>query len=259
MTQYSFSSGTLILRRTDVANTPPALLGTLQDNSIDLDRKIETLLGQYNMAVAVGGGEFKISGKAKFARLQATQLNNLFLGPNATQTTGMSLMTATGEADTVTATGGPSSGIGLTVTNGSTFVEDLGVFTAAGVQLTPVTSGPVAGVSYIAGAAAVGAYSFASGDENTVYTVYYRYTTSGSGNQLALANALMGPLPIFEVNFQETFNYFGTNKIINLKCNAAFSPKLTMPFAMGKFNIEEMDWQAIADASNNIGYLSLTE
>ena len=49
---------------------PPALLGTLQDVSIDFDRKIETLLGQYNMAVAAGGGEFKITGKAKFARLQ---------------------------------------------------------------------------------------------------------------------------------------------------------------------------------------------
>ena len=48
------------------------------------DRKIETLLGQYNMAVAAGGGEFKITGKAKFARLQATQINNLFLGQTLT-------------------------------------------------------------------------------------------------------------------------------------------------------------------------------
>lgn len=259
MTQYSFGTGTLILKRTDVTNTPPALLGTLQDNSIDFDRKIETLLGQYNTAVAVGAGEFKISGKAKFARLQATQLNNLFLGPNATQTTGLNLITSTGESDTVTSTGGPASGIGLTVTNGSSFVEDLGVFTAAGVQLTPVSSGPVAGTSYIPGVAGTGAYSFASGDENVTYTVYYRYTTSGSGNQLTLANALQGPLPTFELNFQENFVQFGVNKIINVKLNACFSPKLSLPFAMGKFNVSEMDWQAIADASNNIGYISLTE
>jgi hypothetical protein len=259
MTQYSFSTGTLILKRTDVANTQPALMGTLQDNSIEFDRKIETLLGQYNMAVAVGAGEFKISGKAKFARLQATQLNNLFLGPNATQTTALNLITATGETDTVTSSGGPASGIGFTVTNGSTFVEDLGVFTAAGVQLTPVASGPVAGVSYVPGVAATGAYGFASGDENVAYTVYYRYTTSGSGNQTALANALMGPLPMFELNFQESFTYFGVAKILNVKLNACFSPKLSLPFAMGKFNISELDWQAIADSSNNIGYLSTTE
>ena len=64
MTQYAFGSGTLIGKRTDVTGTPPALLGTLQDVSLDFDRKIETLLGQYNMAVAAGGGEFKITGKA---------------------------------------------------------------------------------------------------------------------------------------------------------------------------------------------------
>jgi hypothetical protein len=259
MTEYSFGSGTLILKRTDVSNTPPALLGTLQDNSVDFDRKVETLLGQYNTAVAVGAGEFKISGKAKFARLQATQVNNLFLGPNATQTTGLNLITATGESDTVTSTGGAGGGIGFTVANGSTFVEDLGVFTSAGVQLTPVSSSPVAGTSYVPGVASTGAYLFASGDENTAYTVYYRYTTSGSGNQIALANALQGPLPIFELNFQESFTYFGTAKIINLKLNACFSSKLTMPFTMAKFNVSELDWQAIADASNNIGYLSLTE
>jgi hypothetical protein len=259
MTQYAFGSGTLIGKRTDVANTAPALLGTLTDNSIDFDRKIESLLGAYNTAVAFAGGEFKISGKAKFARLQATQLNNLFLGPNATQTTGLNLITAIGEVDTVTSSGGPSSGIGFTVTNGSTFVEDLGVFSAAGVQLTPVSSGPVAGVSYVPGVASTGAYGFASGDETIAYTVYYRYTTSGSGNQITLANALMGPLPTFELNFQEQFTYLGTNKILNLKLNACSSSKLSLPFSNTKFVIAEMDWQAQADASNNIGYLSLTE
>jgi hypothetical protein len=79
MTQYAFGSGTLIGKRTDVANTPPALLGTLESVSLDFDRKVEFLLGQYNMPVAAGGGEFKIAGKAKYARLQATQINNLFL------------------------------------------------------------------------------------------------------------------------------------------------------------------------------------
>ena len=47
MTQFAFGSGTLIGKRTDVTGQPPALLGTLQDVSLDFDRKIETLLGQY--------------------------------------------------------------------------------------------------------------------------------------------------------------------------------------------------------------------
>src|ERR1700683_2970075 len=134
MTQFAFGSGTLIGKRTDVTGTPAALLGPSQDVSLDFDRKIETLLGQYNMAVAAGGGEFKIAGKAKFARLQATQINNLFLGQ--TLTANSMLEMTTGETDTV------ASGA-VTVSNNASFVEDYGVFYASsGVQLTPVASSP---------------------------------------------------------------------------------------------------------------------
>jgi hypothetical protein len=250
MTQYAFGSGTLIGKRTDVANTPPALLGTLQDVSIDFDRKIELLLGQYNMPVAAGGGEFKIAGKAKFARLQATQINNLFLGQTLTSS-GMLEMT-TGESDTV------ASGA-ITVTNGSSFVEDYGVFNAAtGAQLQPVTSSPAAGVSYVPGAAGVGQYSFASGDNGTTYLIYYSYTT-GSGNKIALANQLMGPVPTFEISLKETFSYFGAQKDLLVKLNACISPKLSLPFSNQKFTVAEFDFQAIADAANNIGTISLSE
>ena len=257
MTQFSFGSGTLIGKRTDVSGTPPALLGTLQDVSIDFDRKIEFLMGQYNMSVAAGGGEFKISGKAKFARLQSTTINNLFLGQTLTASS-MFEMT-TGETNTVTATGGPSSGIGFTVTNGSTFVEDFGVFNAStGVQLAPVASSPTAGVSYIPGVAAAGAYTFASGDETSAFLVYYSYTTS-SGNKIALANQLTGPVPIFEIALKESFSYFGVTKDLVVKLNACVAPKLSLPFSNTKFTIAEMDFQAIADAANNIGTIGITE
>src|SRR5579884_3349164 len=103
MTQFAFGSGTLIGKRTDVTGAPPCLLGTLQDVSIDFDRKIEFLLGQYNMAVAAGGGEFKITGKAKFARLQATTINNLFLGQTLTSS-GMLEMATAEAAQTATTT-----------------------------------------------------------------------------------------------------------------------------------------------------------
>jgi hypothetical protein len=250
MTQYSFGSGTLIGKRTDVTGTQPCLLGTLQDVSVDFDRKVETLLGQYNMPVAAGGGEFKISGKAKFARLQATQINNLFLGQ--TLTANAMLEMTTGETVTV------SSG-SATVANGSTYVEDLGVFNpTTGVQLTPVASSPVAGVSYVPGVASTGTYTFASGDNSQSYLVYYSYTVS-TGNKITLTNQLTGPVPLFEVALKESFNYFGSTKDLVLKLNACFAPKLSLPFSNTKFTIAELDFQAIADASNNIGYLSLTE
>jgi hypothetical protein len=251
MTQFVFGSGTLIGKRTDVSNTPPALIGTLQDITLDFDRKVETLLGQYSMAVAAGGGEFKITGKAKHARFQATTLNNLFLGQTLTST-GM-LEMATAEAVTAATTT-------FTVANGPTFTEDLGVYYAAtGVQLTPVTASPAQG-EYVPGAAGTGTYTIDAADENAALLVYYGYTTSTAGqNKIALANQLMGPVPLFEVSLKESFNYFGSQKDLVIKLNACFSSKLALQFSNQKFAIPELDFQAIADAANNIGTIGITE
>jgi hypothetical protein len=121
-----------------------------------------------------------------------------------------------------------------------------------------VTSSPAAGVSYLPGAAGVGQYTFASGDNGTSYLIYYNYTT-GSGNKIALANQLMGPVPTFEISLKETFNYFGTQKDLLVKLNACVSPKLSLPFSNQKFTVAEFDFQAIADASNNVGTISMSE
>jgi hypothetical protein len=249
MTQYAFGSGTLIGKRTDITGTPPCLLGTLDSVSIDFDRKIETLLGQYSMAVAAGGGEFKISGKAKFARLQSTQINNLFLGQ--TLAANSMLEMTTGETDTVTSAA-------VTVANGSTLVEDFGVFYAStGVQLTPVASSPAQG-QYVAPSGTPGTYTFNSADNGAAVLIYYSYTIS-SGNKISLANQLTGPLPVFEISLKETFNYFGTSKDLLVKLNACVSSKLSLPFNNAKFTVAEFDFQAIADSSNNIGTISLSE
>ncbi len=249
MTQFSFGSGTLISKRTDIAGTPPALLGTLQDVSLDFDRKIEMLLGQYNMAVAAGGGEFKIAGKAKFARLQAAQINNLFLGQTLTANSMVEM--TTGETDTVTAAA-------VSVANGATFLEDFGVFYASsGAQLVPVAAAPAQG-QYIAPSGSGGTYTFNATDNGAAVVIYYSYSIT-SGNKITLANQLTGPLPMFEVSLKETFNYFGTNKDIVVKLNACVAPKLSLPFSSQKFTVAEFDFQAIADASNNIGTISLTE
>lgn len=249
MTQFAFGSGTLVGKRTDVTGTPPALLGTLQDVTLDFDRKIELLLGQYNMAVAAGGGEFKIAGKAKFARLQATQINNLFLGQTLTANS-MVEMTI-GETDTVTSAA-------VSVANGATYLEDFGVFYAStGAQLVPVAASPTQG-QYIAPTGSPGTYTFNAGDNGAAVVIYYSYSVA-SGNKIALANQLMGPVPLFEVSLKETFNYFGVNKDIVVKLNACVAPKLSLPFSNQKFTVAEFDFQAIADASNNIGSISLTE
>src|SRR5271169_2103105 len=99
MTAYAFGTGTLIAKRTDTANTPPFLFGVLQDVSLDFDQKLESLVGQNKVAVALGDGELKITGKAKFARLQMTLMSNLFTGQSSVA--GTLEMVSTGEAATV--------------------------------------------------------------------------------------------------------------------------------------------------------------
>jgi hypothetical protein len=250
MAEYIFGSGTVIAKRTDVTLTKPAFLGVLQDISLDFSRKIEGLLGQYVSPVAFGGGELEIKGKAKFGRFQATQLNNLFL--NGAQTAASGLEMTTGESGTVSAGA-------VTVANGATFVEDQGVFNAAtGVQLQPVSASPVAGVSYVPGAAGVGTYTFASGDNTVAYLFFYTYTVT-TENKIVLANQLMGPVPNFQLNIKQQFTVFGVQKTLFIQLNNCVSEKLALGFTNTKFSIPELDIMAGADAANNIGTLSLTE
>lgn len=249
MPEYLFGSGTVIAKRTDIANTKPALLGVLQDITLDFSRKIESLVGQYASPVAFGGGELSIKGKAKFGNFNSTQLNNLLLNGTLTAASGQEMAVA--ETDAV------ASGA-VTVANGATFVEDLGVFTAAGVQLQPVASGPVAGVSYVAGVAGTGTYSFATGDNGTTYTFYYTYTVT-TENKIVLANPLMGAVPNFKLCIKESFVVGGVTKNLFLQFNNCVSEKLALAFTNAKFTIPELDILAGADSNNNILIASLTE
>ena len=252
MTAYAFGTGTLIAKRTDTANTPPFLFGVLQNVSLDFDQKLESLTGQNKVAVALGDGELKISGKAKFARLQMTLFNNLLLG--GTSASGTMEMNSAGEAATV-----PSSGpYTYVVTNSSlTPLEDFGVFYANnGIQLTPVASGPSIG-QYSFNTSS-GTYTFAAADAGAAVYVYYTYNAT-SGNKVVYANPLMGTSPVFEVYFKTTTANFGVAKDVTIKLNACKSSKLALTFANQKFAIPEFDFQAMADASGNVFTLSTTE
>jgi len=252
MTAYAFGTGTLIAKRTDVTNTPPFMFGVLQSVSLDFDQKLESLTGQNKVAVALGDGELKITGKAKFARLQMTLFSNLQTG--IASTTGALEMVSAGESATVPAT----SPYTYVVANASlTPLEDFGVFyQSSGIQLTPVASGPAQGQYSFN--TSTGTYTFASGDASAAVYVYYTYTATG-GNKLVYANPLMGTAPVFELYFRTTTSNYGVAKDVTIKLNACKSSKLSLPFANQKFTIPEFDFQAMADASGNVFTLSTTE
>ncbi len=248
--QLNFGVGTAIAKRTDIANTKPALLGVLQDCEIDFSVTLKELMGQFKMAVDVAPATLKITGKAKFARIQADTINQLMLGMTETPAAGTDMTIA--EAHT------NASSTSYTVTNGSTFVEDLGVFYAnTGVQLQPVASGPTAG-QYVPGAGGVGTYTFASADNTASLLFYYSYTVTNLIN-LAGVNQLTGTGPVFSLNLSESYAVQGVNKKIFLKLNACRASKLNLPFKNADYTIQDFEFTAFADVSNNWGTLALAE
>lgn len=254
MPQYVFGTGTMFGKRTDVANTPPVQFGVLKDVSIDMSKSLKELVGQYNIPVAIGAAELKVTGKATFARISASAYNNLFLGQTLTPTAMLQAVAAPGVAASVPAPSGPYT-VTPTVPGSGTFVEDLGVFYAAtGTQLVP---GTVATGSYTVNNA-TGVYTFAAGDASTAMLFFFSYTVA-TGNKIVLANQLMGPAPNFSVTLQESFAQYGVTKVMNLQLNSCVSSKLSFPFKNTDFMMSELDFQIQADAAGNWGTLSVTD
>lgn len=253
MTALNFGVGTLICRRTDIINPTPVLLGVLQDIEIDFNQTLKELTGQYKMAVDVAPASLKVTGKAKFAQIQANAINDLMLGQTITPAAGITLLT--GEIKTV-----PTTPFQVTVTQAATFKEDLGVFyVATGVQLQRVAAASEATGKYSVNEA-TGVYTFSAGDVGTSnIRIYYSYGVV-TQKSITLANQFMGAGPIFEMILQEQYtNNAGVNNQMFVKLNACRSSKITWPFKNGDYTIQELDFQAFADQSNNWGTIVTTE
>lgn len=249
MSAYNFGVGTIGARRTDTANATPIIFGTLQDISIDFDQALKELRGQYKMAVDVAPAELKVTGKAKFARIQANTMNDLLFGQTVTTASGAAMVIA--ENHVVAATT-------QAVTNAGTFLQDRGVFyRATGVQLQRVAPAAEATGKYSVNEA-TGTYTFAVGDEVSL-DFYYTMTVSNL-KQISMANQLMGAGPSFELNAQESYtNNSGVANAMYIKLNACRSSKLSLPFKNGDYTIQEFDFTAFADQSNNWGMIATTE
>jgi len=244
MTQYSFGIGALIALRTDTTLAAPAQFGTLQEVQLDISYAIKELTGQFQAPAALARGALKITGKAKAARINALNFNNIFFGQ--TLYSGNTL-TQLGEVQTVPA----ASAYTVTVNNHSSFVADLGVaYASTAAMLTPVASSPTTGQYTVTG----GVYTFSAGDAGANLLFTYTYTTT-SGNGIALSNLLMGSQPTFKLVLNEQYQ----GKTLNVELNSVISPKLSLAFKNEDFMVPEFDFQAAADVAGNIGNIWLSE
>jgi hypothetical protein len=245
MTAVNFGSGTMIGRRTGVSNPTPSFFGVLQDIQIDFDRTLKELIGNMAFAVDVAPAAMKITGKAKFATIQANAINDLFFGQTLAASSGFSM--AVPETASI-----PATPYQVTTSHAAAFLADLGVFFAlTGVQLKRVASSPITGQYSVN--ESTGVYTFAAADTLLSVNIYYEYTVT-SMNQISISNQLMGVGPSFALFLSETYtDNSGTVNTFNMKLNACRSSKLALPFKNTDYTMLDIDFQAFADNSGNIG------
>lgn len=247
----NFGTGYLFARRTDVANSTPYQFAVLQSVEIDIDRTLKELMGQYQYPVDVAVGPGKITGKAKQADFNSVLFNDLFLGQTLTTSSGEQI--SVNEAHTI-----PGTPFQVTIAppSSGTFVHDLGVFfTATGVPLHKVASSPTTGQYSVTEPG--GVYTFAAADTTLGVQISYSYSVTNL-TQIAFANLLMGPGPTFEFHQQLAYTApGGTQEVYNLRLNQCRSGKLSMPFKNTDFTLFDFEFQAFADASGNIGNITM--
>lgn len=242
---FSFGSGVLIGTRTDIANATPINFGLVQEVQLDLQFTAKELYGQYQFPVAIARGQGKASGKAKMARVSGLAFNNLFFG--ASLIAGQ-LATAFGEAQSVPA----STPFTVSVTNAGQWQDDCGVvYAASGLPLAKVASAAAAGQYSVA----AGVYTFNSADAGASVLISYTYNVMGSGQQLTLANPLLGTTPTFQAQLYTSFQ----GKPVNVKLFNCVSSKLTFATKLEDFVIPELDFDIFANAAGNVLQWSFAE
>lgn len=245
-TSVAFGSGVLIATPSG-ANATPVQFGALQDVTLDFSFSSKQLFGQYQFPIAFARGEGKISGKAKFANIDGPLYNSCFFGQ--TLAAGQKLWSYN-EAGAVAS----SSPYTYATANASAFDADLGVvYASSGLALTRVATAPAVGQYTLA----AGVYTFNSGDSGKAILVSYSYTqtAAGSGTRAVLSNKLMGAAPTFQIDFYQT-NANATAGQWSLRLYNCVSTKLTVATKIQDFGIPELDFEAFANAANNLGEIN---
>lgn len=243
--QFVFGSGS-VYGTNAVANSTPERFGGLQGISLDFQFNLKELYGQLNFPLTVARAAGKITGKAMAASFQARQFNDIFFG--GTLTTGET-RTAQDEGPTSI----PTTPFQVTAVNTATFVTDLGVTDyATGLQMVKVASAPAAGQYSVSVA---GVYTFNTADNAAAKKVQlnYTYTVAAVGQKIAIAQSTMGVAP----NFSLVLTSIYQSQQLNLVLNACVANKLALATKLEDFTIPDFEFQAFADSSGAIGYISM--
>lgn len=236
----------------NLANPTPARAFVPQSQSIDFKRKVESLFGEKQLAVAVGAGEMEVTGKVEYAKTNARMFSDIMFGD--TGTTG-SFLEADGEAATVPAV----TTFVITVANATNYQFDLGVVNAdTGVVYTRVAAGAeAAGASYSVATSGAnkGKYTFAAGDANANVKISYVYSSSTAGETVSMANQLQGQVGSFQAVHVLPW---GTEQDMFVFNNCIASSSGLSAKKSG-FGTRTLDYTAAVDATDTLGTATFAE
>lgn len=233
-----------------IAVPQPTPVGILQDVSLNFEFTNKPLYGALQFPVAIGRGEGKCTGTAKFANIYSLLWNNAFFGQPAATVAGFIGIVTSTVAVAIPAT--PFQ-ITPTVPSAGTWDTDESVTDSNGNLMIKVASGPTAGQYSVA----AGVYTFASADNVSGLSVFinFRYTATVTGaTKTTVANLLMGYAPQIQIDLQ--VSYAGKSMFIRLP--GAIPSKFTWAFKNTDWTIPNFDFDCFADTSNNIVYTSMS-
>lgn len=250
--QFQFGTGNVIGKRTDLSGQPVALFGVTQEWSLDTSQELVELLGQNKVAVDVAPAELKITGKVKFARMQANTFGNMLFGVAPTANSGFDIVAPENHSAIAATT--------FTVTAGTAFTEDLGVFYHnTGIALTPVTASPSAG-QYVPGVSGTGTYTINAADESVAGGLDVFYMQSSTTlNEIDVGAQLMGVGPTLELDFALPYAVAGVAKKFNVSLYAVRIGKSSLQAKNKGYLVPEFDFQAFATPAGDVMKFAFSE
>lgn len=251
MAQFIFGSGSMyatpLVDATGAAIAIPTPVKFLacQDIAIDMSFDTKMLYGQNQFPLALARGKGKITVKAKNGQVNGALFNGAFFGQTLATGQDAYVQDLTGSAIPATpfliTPTPPSAGV---------WAADMGVRNASGIPMTRVVSAPATGQYSVS----AGLYTFAAADTGLVVYIDYRYTVA-TGKKIAIGNQLLGSTPTVALDIVVPYG----GKFLTLKFPQAVAGKLGMATKLDDFTIPEFDFDCFADATNNVGTISLGE
>lgn len=237
--------------------TPQRFL--IQEFSLDWDLPLKELNSLYVFPIATARGAGKITGKVKFANINIGQLNSVFFGePSAPVAGGANQVVPINDEKVSPITGGTYTVANAASISSGNPMTDLGVRyggsgATAGQFLTRVASAPTQGTYSVN--LTTGVYTFNSADNGSIALIDYAYSPNSSTNQSVLVqNHLIGSSPTFQLIGKGVFP--GTSLKIAFQLNQVIANKLSQPWKLNDWLMQELDFGAFADGGNNIGIIT---